>query len=301
MGIEEEIRKLKLEKDIAIMAHNYQIPAIQDLADFVGDSLELAKESREMPQKTIMVCGADFMSETAKILNPKKTVLNPRQDNVCTMAQMLDTKLIKKAKKEYPKASVVLYVNSSAEAKALADSCCTSSNADKIVNKMDSDEVLFGPDRNLAWFVAQRTGKKIIPIPANGYCYVHRQIMAEDIQKAKAIHPLAKVIAHPECNPDVQKMADNVQSTSGMIRYAKETPENEFILATEVGMCYRAGKELRRKKFYPASENNVCIQQKKIGVQDVLESLRKKQYEIKIPEKILCRATKAIERMIELS
>ena len=297
----EEIEKLKFDKNIAIMAHNYQISAIQDIADFVGDSLELAKKSREFEQKTILVCGADFMAETAKILNPKKTVLNPREDNICPMAEMLDKNLILNAKKQYPKASVVLYVNSTAEAKALADCCCTSANADKIVNKMKSDEILFGPDKNLAWFVSRRSKKKIIPIPANGYCYVHRQITLEHVNEAKKLYPLAKLIAHPECNPEVQDAADAIASTTGMINYAEMSKNAEFIIATEVGMVYRLNKELPNKKFYPVSENMICIQQKKIGLNDVKLALDKERYEVKIPAATLKNAAKSIEKMIELS
>jgi quinolinate synthase len=295
-----EIKRLRSEKDAVVMAHNYQIPVIQDLADFVGDSLELARKSREYAESTIVVCGADFMAETAKILNPEKTVLNPRQDNVCPMAEMLDEKLILKAKKQYPKAKVVLYVNSTAAAKALADCCCTSANADKVVNAMKSNQVLFGPDRNLAWFVSQRTDKKIIPIPAQGYCYVHRQISLADVQKAKADYPLAEVIAHPECNPEVQKAADRIESTTGMLRYAKESAKTEFIIATEVGMVYRLRKELGSKNFYPVSENMVCVQQKKIGLNDVLLALQKKQYQIKIPKAISEKAAASLNRMVEI-
>ena len=301
MEVIEEIERLKFDRNIAIMAHSYQVPDIQEIADFVGDSLELAKKSRELEQKTIMVCGADFMAETAKILNPKKTVLNPRQDNICPMADLLDRNLILKAKKQYPKANVVLYVNSTAEAKALADCCCTSANADRIVNKMKSNEILFGPDKNLAWFVSKRSKKKIIPIPANGYCYVHRQITLDHVNEAKARYPLAELIAHPECNPEVQDAADAIASTTGMIKYADKSKSGEFIIATEVGMVYRLNKELPYKKFYPVSENMVCIQQKKIGLADIKLALDKVRYEVKIPAATLKKAAKSIEKMIELS
>ena len=195
----------------------------------------------------------------------------------------------------------MLYVNSSAECKALADSCCTSANADRIVNAMDSEQVIFAPDKNLAWFVQQKTKKKIIPVPAGGQCYVHSQIPLKDVQKAKAKYPLAEIIAHPECLPEVQKAADIVTSTSGMIKYSRESKGHEFIVATEVGMVYRLRKEIAHKKFYPVSENAICIQQKKVNLENLLEALEKETFEIKIEEKIRKKAEEAIERMIQLS
>ncbi len=296
----EEILRLKNEKNTVVLAHNYQLPEIQEIADFVGDSLGLARKAQQADVKTILVCGVDFMAETASILNPEKKVLLPSLDAACPMAAQLSPQDILNAKEEHPNARVVLYVNTSAKCKALADACCTSANAPTVIESMDSEKVIFGPDNNLGWFVKKRSGKELVNIPAMGYCYAHRKIMEEEVLAQKEKHPEALVIAHPECNPDVQGLADRIKSTSGMLRTAKEEDADEFIIATEKEMLYRLGKENPEKKFYAASENAVCGAMKKINLENVLESLREEKHEVKVPKEIAVPARKAIGRMLEI-
>lgn len=300
MDYRHEILKLKEEKDALILAHNYQIGPIQDIADFVADSLGLAMKAQKVDNELIIMCGADFMAETTKILNPEKKVLIPSKDTRCPMALMLTKDWILKAKKKYPDAAVVLYVNSSAEAKAYADSCCTSANADKVVNSMKQKTVIFGPDRNLAYYVKQRSKKTIIPVPAMSYCYVHKQIRLKDVKKAKDEHPLAEVVVHPECNPDVQKTADKIASTSGMLKYCKESKSNEFIIGTEIGLLHRLERENPGKIFYPACDEAICIQQKDITMEKLYLSLKLGQFEIEIPKEMTERAASSINRMLEI-
>ncbi|WP_297479889.1 quinolinate synthase NadA, partial [Thermococcus sp.] len=204
----EEIERLKEERNAIIMAHNYQLPEVQDIADFLGDSLELARKAVNVDADVIVFAGVDFMAETAKILNPEKTVLLPTRRATCAMANMLRPEHIIEAKKKYPDAPVVLYVNSSAETKALADVTVTSANAVKIVEKLDSDVVIFGPDKNLAYYVAKQTGKRVIPVPEYGHCYVHKKFTVEDVERARKLYPNAKLMVHPECEPEVQEKAD---------------------------------------------------------------------------------------------
>ncbi len=299
-SLNAEILKLKQEKNAVILAHNYQLPEVQEIADFLGDSLELAKKASTVDAEIIVLCGVDFMAETAAILNPDKKVLLPSLDAKCPMAAQLKAEEIVKAKEEHSKAKVVLYVNTSADCKALADACCTSANAPKIVEAMDSEEVIFGPDKNLGWFVNQRSSKKIIDIPASGYCYAHRKIMGEEIIEQKNKHPDALVLAHPECNPEVQELANRIESTSGMLRVAKEESANEFIIATEKEMLHRLKKENPTKKFYAASENAVCGAMKKINSENVLEALKEEKNEVKISKETTALAKKAIESMLEI-
>lgn len=301
MDFAAEIERLKKEKNAVLLAHNYQIAEVQDVADFLGDSLGLARKARAAKADLIVFAGVDFMAETAKILNPGKKVVITSQEACCPMAGMLSKQQLLDAKKAHPNAQVVLYVNSSGECKALADSCCTSANADKIVNAMDSEEVIFGPDRNLAHFVQKRTDKKIIPVPGDGHCYVHDIIELPALKVAIERHPNAVVIVHPECPPDVQGLADHLASTSGMARLATELPDNEFIVGTEVGMLYRLRKENSGKKFFPAFENAVCRQMKKTSLEDVYLSLKEERFEVNVEEEIREGALKAINRMLELS
>ncbi|MEO2151536.1 MAG: quinolinate synthase NadA, partial [Thermococcus sp.] len=198
-----EIEKLKKERNAIIMAHNYQLPEVQDIADFLGDSLELARKAVNTDAEVIVFAGVDFMAETAKILNPEKTVLLPAKTATCAMANMLKVEHILEAKRKYPNAPVVLYVNTTAEAKAYADVTVTSANAVKIVEKLDSDVIIFGPDKNLGSYVAKMTGKKVLPVPPDGHCYVHRKFTVKDVERAKKLHPNAKLMVHPECEPEV--------------------------------------------------------------------------------------------------
>lgn len=299
MKLIEEILKLKDEKNAIILAHNYQLPEIQDIADFLGDSLELARKAVDVDADVIVFAGVDFMAETAKILNPTKKVLLPARRATCVMANMLKVKHILEAKEKYPDAPVVLYVNTTAETKAYADVTVTSANAAKIVEKLDADTIIFGPDNNLAYYVAKRTGKKIIPIPEGGHCYVHTKFNVEDVERARKLHPNAKLMVHPECNPEVQERADLIVSTGGMVRNACQ--HDEWVVFTEKEMVYRLQKLYPDKKFYPAKEEAFCIGMKSITLKHIYESLRDEKYEIKVPKKIAEKAKKAIERMLEMS
>ncbi|ASJ03426.1 quinolinate synthase [Thermococcus profundus] len=295
----EEINRLKEERKAIIMAHNYQLPEVQDIADFLGDSLELARKAVNVDADVIVFAGVDFMAETAKILNPGKTVLLPTRRATCAMANMLTVRHILEAKEKYPDAPVVLYVNSTAEAKALADVTVTSANAAKIVSKLDSDVVIFGPDKNLGHYVAKMTGKKIIPVPPNGHCYVHRKFTLEDVERARQLYPNAKLMVHPECEPEVQERADVIVSTGGMIKRAPEW--DEWVVFTEREMVYRLQRLYPNIKFHPAREDATCIGMKAITLQHVYESLRDMKYEVEVPKEIAEKARKAIERMLEMS
>ena len=299
MNLVDEIIRLKEEKNAIILAHNYQLPEIQDIADFLGDSLELARKAVNVDADIIVFAGVDFMAETAKILNPEKKVLLPTKRATCAMANMLTVEHILEAKKKYPDAPVVLYVNTTAETKAYADVTVTSANADKIVAKLDAETIIFGPDNNLAYYVAKRTGKRIIPIPEGGHCYVHKKFTLEDVERARREHPNAKLMVHPECIPEVQEKADLIVSTGGMVRNACQ--HDEWIVFTEKEMCYRLQKLYPNKRFYPANEDAFCIGMKAITLKHIYESLKEEKYEIEVPKEIAERAKRAIERMLEMS
>jgi len=294
-----EIERLKEERNAIIMAHNYQLPEVQDIADFLGDSLELARKAVKVDADVIVFAGVDFMAETAKILNPNKTVLLPSKRATCAMANMLKVEHILEAKRRYPDAPVVLYVNSSAETKAYADVTVTSANAARIVAKLDSDVVIFGPDRNLGSYVARVTGKKIIPVPPNGHCYVHRKFTVQDVERVRKLYPNARLMVHPECEPEVQEMADIIVSTGGMIRHAPEW--NEWVVFTEREMVYRLQRLYPEIKFHPAREDAVCVGMKAITLSHIYESLRDMKYRVEVPEDIAQKARKAIEKMLEMS
>ncbi len=299
MDYAKEINRLKEEKNAVILAHNYQLPEVQDVADFTGDSLELSRKAAATGADIIVFAGVDFMAETAKILSPEKKVLITSREAVCPMAAMLTPEGLEKAKKEYPHAEVVLYVNSSAKCKSMADCCCTSANAIEVVNAMESSTVLFGPDKNLADYVQRHSGKRVVAVPAEGYCYVHGCIEKEGLLAMKAEHPGAAIIAHPECTPGVIDISDYVGSTSQMLKIAKESKSKEFIIATEKEMVYRLGKENPGKKFYPFPA--ICLQMKKTGVDSVYNSLEKEEFEVEIPGGITGKAVKAINRMLEIT
>lgn len=299
MNLVEEIMRLKEEKNAIILAHNYQLPEIQDIADFLGDSLELARKAVNVDADIIVFAGVDFMAETAKILNPTKKVLLPTRRATCAMANMLKVEHILEAKKKYPDAPVVLYVNTTAETKAYADVIVTSANAAKIIAKLDADTIIFGPDNNLAYYVAERTGKNIIPIPEGGHCYVHKKFTPEDVERVKKLYPNAKLMVHPECIPKVQRRADLIVSTGGMVKNACQ--HDEWVVFTEKEMCYRLQQVYPGKRFYPAREDTFCIGMKAVTLEHIYESLRDEKYEITVPEEIAERARRAIERMLELS
>jgi quinolinate synthase len=301
MTLTDEILKLKKEKNAIILAHNYQREEVQDIADYVGDSIELSRKAMEEKEAKIIVFSAvDFMAESAAILNPDKKVLLPTLGARCPMAQMLTVEEIKRAKLHRPLVPVVLYVNTLAAAKAHCDICCTSANAVDVIASLDEDTVLFGPDRNLAEYAQRKTGKTVIPIPEWGFCPTHLLFQSEDVHILKAKCPEAKVMVHPECTFEMQKTADFVGSTSQMCRYAKECDARTFIVGTEEGILHRLRKENPRKKFLLAYEEAVCPTMKLNTLERLYIALKEEKYVITVPEPIAKQARKALERMFEL-
>ena len=296
----KEVLRLKEKRNAIILAHNYQRPEIQDIADFLGDSLNLARKACETNAEVIVFCGVDFMAETASILNPHKRVLIPDPSSICPMARMLSADEVERAKREYPETDVVLYVNSSAECKAHSNCVCTSSNPDKIVNAMKSSKVIFGPDLNLTHYVENRTTKEVIPIPRYGMCPTHHQISKDDIETALKDHPDAELVVHPETIPEVQEMADEIASTEGILDYCRSSEKNEFIVGTENGILHRLRKEIPEKRFYHVSELMVCPPMKMITLRKVRDSLRDMKYEVNIPQDIADRARKSIQCMLDV-
>jgi len=294
--LRNDILAMKEERNAIILAHNYQIGEVQDIADVVGDSLELSRAAAEMDGEVIIFCGVDFMAETAAILSPEKTVLLPVPDACCPMAEMITAGELALVKSRYPEAAVVCYVNTSAEVKAESDICCTSSNAVRVVTSLHEDQVIFVPDRNLARYVARFTGKEILPW--EGFCLVHDQITADQVRTAREAHPKAKVLVHPECRPEVIDCADHVASTSGIIRYVCTAQEKEFIIGTEVGILHRISHECPGKRCYPLSEAAVCRNMKKTDLLTVHDALDRLQPRITVPPGIARRARHAIDRML---
>lgn len=299
--LSEKISKLKKKKNAILLAHNYQIPEIQVEADYLGDSLGLARKSSEVDADIVVFAGVDFMAETAAMLNPDKKILIPDLEARCPMAGMLPVDMVKGAKKKHPEAAVVLYVNTLAEARAEADVTCTSANSVQVVKALDEEEILFGPDCNLAWHVDQNTEKEIIPIPEDGHCYVHRKFSPEDMELLKEEHPEAEVLVHPEADPEVQKLADYICSTSQMLGRAEESSANDFIITTEVGLVHRLRREHPDKNFYPVLDDGICKQMKKHTLQKVYRSLRDEKFVVEVPPEIAEKARKATERMLEIS
>jgi quinolinate synthase len=292
----ERIKELKLKRNAVILAHYYSRPEVQDIADFVGDSLGLSQEAVRQSADVIVFCGVHFMGESAAILCPNKTVLLPEIDAICPMADMVTIEGLKKEKEKHPDAPVVCYVNSSAVIKAESFICCTSANAVEVVNSLDADEIIFVPDKNLAAYVASRTDKRVIPW--EGHCPTHHQIREEDVLKMKERHPEAKFIAHPECRPEVLELADKIASTIGMIRYAKNSPAQEFIIGTECGLIHGLLKAAPEKKFYCVSEFAFCPSMKIVNLEEVLASLEKMEHMVTVPEDVRVRAKKALDRML---
>jgi len=299
---QKEILKLKEEKNAIILAHNYQTAEIQEIADFMGDSLELCIKASQIDDADLVVfCGVDFMAETAAILNPSKKILIPENHAECPMAHMLPREELLKYKKRYPDAAVVLYVNTMAEAKAEADILCTSANALQVVESLDDDQILFGPDMNLAWFVQEQTDKEIIPIPENGHCYVHKMFKTADITFSREKYPDAEVLVHPECDGKVQQMADHVLSTGGMIRHVAASSKKTFLIGTEVDMVTRLRRENPDKMFYPLLDDAICENMKLHTLEKVKKSLLKERYQVTVPQEIADKAKNAVERMLEVS
>jgi len=297
----EKIYKLKEEKKAIILAHNYQRPEIQDIADYVGDSIELSRKAMEEKEAKIIVFAAvDFMAESAAILNPKKKVLLPSLGARCPMAQMLTVDEIKRMKALYPGVPLVLYVNTLASAKAQCDICCTSANAVRVIQSLNADTVLFGPDRNLAEYVQRKTGKTVIPIPEWGFCPTHLLFQPEDVRILKMEHPEAAVMVHPECTSEMQKTADFVGSTSQMCKFAKECKAKTFILGTEEGILHRLRKDNPEKQFILAYEGAICPNMKLNTLDRLYVSLREEKYVITVPEPVARQARKALERMLDI-
>jgi quinolinate synthase len=297
--VKEKIRGWLKKRKAILLAHNYQPPAIQDIADLCGDSLELSIRAAQTDAKVIVFCGVNFMAETASILSPDKTVLLPRKDAGCPMADMVTPEALQVRLDNLSPMPVVTYVNSTAAVKALSTICCTSANAIKVVNSLDAPEVLMIPDRNLALYTASCTHKKIHTW--DGYCPVHNFLTREDVEKVKQTYPDAVFMAHPECRPEVLKLADNVLSTSGMIRYARKSKSSAFIVGTEIGLLYSLQKASPDKDFYPVSKMMECPDMKKITLDDIFRSLEFMEGEVKVPENIRRPALKAVQKMIDLS
>lgn len=293
-----EILELKKEKNAVILVHNYQLPEIYEVADFIGDSLELSQKAAKTKSEIIVFCGVDFMAESAAILNPDKEVLLPALQAKCPMAAMVDAQGLEELKSKYPEAATVCYINTSAEVKAISDICCTSSNAVKVVNSLSQKQIIFVPDKNLAHYVSLQTNKEIIPW--EGYCYVHHRFSAKKVKEAKKEWPETEIIAHPECPPEVIKAADYVCSTSQMIKRASVSEARKFIVLTEMGLLYRLKKEIPEKDFYSLPAR-VCIQMKKNRLELVRDSLILGRYKITVPEAIRVKAKRALDKMLKLS
>ena len=297
----DEINRLKAERGAVVLAHNYQRPEIFEVADFIGDSLELAYKAREVRDAGIIVfCGVHFMAETAKVFNPERMVLLPDLRAGCSLAESVTAEALAERKAElreiYPDLKVVSYVNCTADVKAESDACCTSANALKVVEAIDSRHVLFVPDQNLANYVQRQTSKKIISWDGN--CYVHHQITAEEVDRVKRAIPGIKVLAHPECRTDVLRLADAVLSTSAMVRYAESSDADKFLIVTECGLSDRLLMEIPNKHFYKACK--LCRYMKMITLGGTLDSLRNLRFEIELPEEVREGARRALERMLEL-
>jgi len=294
-----KIKELKKKRNAIILVHNYQLPEVQDIADFRGDSLELSRIAAKTDAKVIVFCGVYFMAETASILSPDKLVIMPDISAGCPMANMMNAEDLRKLKNQHPDAVAVGYVNTSAEVKAELDYCCTSTNAIAVVNALsDYKEIIFVPDKYLADYVSKKTGRKLITW--HGFCPTHVKILPEDLKREKKFHPKAKVMVHPECLASVVALADVVLSTSQMAKYAKESPAKEFIIGTEAGLLYRLKQDNPDKEFYLASERAVCPNMKRTTQEKVLWVLDELKNEVKVPENIRKKAHLAIERMLAI-
>lgn len=297
--MKETVRALLKEKNAILLVHNYQPPEIQELADLCGDSLELSIRAADTQADVIVFCGVHFMAETASILSPDKTVLLPRPDAGCPMADMVTPEALRDRLRGLPEMPVVTYVNSSAAVKALSTICCTSANAVKVVDSLAADELLMVPDRNLARNTARHTDKKIYLW--DGYCPFHDLLAPADVDAARAAHPGAVFMAHPECRPDVVAMADAALSTSGMIRFAAQSDAADFIVGTEVGLLDPLARSNPTKRFYPASDRMLCPDMKKITPRDIVDCLRNLSGRVNVSEDIRIPALAAVNRMIDLS
>jgi quinolinate synthase len=297
-SLQEQILELRKKHHAVILAHNYQSPEIQDIADFVGDSLDLSIKATKTDAKVIVFCGVDFMAEAAKILNPTKTVILPDKTANCPMAEMVDAESLSWRMKEHPDADVVAYINTTAEVKTLADICCTSANGVKIVKSRTAKKIIFVPDRNLGLYIQQQVPEKEM-ILWPGICSTHHKITKEDILSLKKKNPGAEVLVHPECQPEVIDVADYAFSTNGMVSHVKTSPVKEFIIGTEKGLCYRLEKENPGKKFIPVP-SAVCPNMKKTTLEKVLKSMQSLEPTIELSDEIMQKAKKPLQRMMDI-
>jgi len=321
-ALREEILEFKEKKRAIILAHNYQRTEVQDIADFVGDSLELSRKAAAIDCDMIVFCGVNFMAESASILSPEKTVLLPEIEALCPMADMirLDSPrpvrtsfpgfpnppafvfppefTLRDIKLQYPGVPVVAYVNTTAEVKAESDICCTSANVVKVIESLPGDEVICIPDKNLSMWAAKNTKKRVIAW--DGYCNVHERVTVEDVKRARAEHPDAVLMAHPECRPEVLDMADHVTSTSGMLRFASSSPAAEFVAGTEIGLLHRLRTENPGKTFFPLRKDMICPNMKKTTLKSVLRAFEENTYVIKVSEEVRVPAKRALDRMLAI-
>ena len=295
---QSEVRDWLARREAILLAHNYQPAEIQDVADLTGDSLALSITASTTPAKIIVFAGVHFMAETAAILCPDKTVLLPRLDVGCYMAETITPASLTARKAELPGVPVVAYVNSSAAVKAASDICCTSANAVKVVNSLSGPTVLMVPDKNLARYTARHTDKKVLTWA--GCCNIHDALTAREVLAAKAAHPQALVLAHPECRPEVLDLADAIRSTSGMLEFVQKNPAREFIIGTEMGLLHTLRKENPGKSFYSPSDNLLCPDMKRITLEDLVTALKEKRHQITIPEDTRRLALMAVERMLAI-
>jgi quinolinate synthase len=297
MNYAEKIKELKKEKDAVILVHNYQRGEIQDIGDYLGDSLGLSRRAHDTEAKMIIFCGVRFMAETAKILSPDKKVIIPRENAGCPMANMVTPEDVLEMRKEHPNAKVVSYVNTNADVKAVTDVCCTSANAVKVVKNIAADEIIFVPDKNLGSYVKRFTDKKIFLW--NGFCYVHETISKEEILISRKKFPEALLLVHPECRAEVIDIADEVLSTSGMLKFAKKSNAKSFLIGTEEGILYRLKKENPGKEFYTAGTSKICSNMKLTHLEDVYNALNEEKHEIILPEDIISASKKSLEAMLK--
>jgi len=297
--LKEKIARLKEELRAVIVAHNYQRPEVQDIADFVGDSLELSRQCTEVDAETIVFCGVRFMAETAAILNPDRTVLLSEGSAGCPLVDMINIDELRGWRQRYPGASVVCYINSSAEIKAESDVCCTSANSDKVVNSVTNDDIIFIPDQNLGVYIATKTKKRLILYP--GFCYVHHRLKPEQVKLAKQLHPEAQLLVHPECQPEVIALAEAALSTSQILRYVKASSHNSFIIGTEEGILHRLRLENPDKSFYLISNSQICTDMKKTTLETIVQTMELRQNIVTVPEEVRLKAKQAVDRMLAVS
>lgn len=295
----ENIAKLKKERNAVIVAHNYQIDDVQEIADIVGDSFALSRYCATSPHEVIVFCGVHFMAESAKLLSPEKTVLLPEIDAGCPMAEMVTAEALREAKKKHPDAAVVCYINSTAEVKAECDICCTSSNAVKVIRSIKQEEIIFVPDCNLGNYVSKMVPEKRI-IFWEGFCATHHRVKPEDVKKIRELHPDAILLIHPECKPEVVALADFVGSTKQIIDYAASSDASKFIIGTEMGVMYKLKKDSPNKQFYLLAPGLVCPNMKKTSLNSVYEALRDMKYNIVLDEQVMEKARKPLDRMLQV-